>query len=273
MRRGRLLSGIVIAAALVPMLFPVLWMISTSLKPPPEIFHDPPNFLPHRPTFAAYGAIFATRPMLRYFANSLIASSGATILSLCLAALAAYGFTRFRMRLALLLIIALLFIKMLPETLLIVPYFRMMSGLGLIDTHLGLILAYSSFSLPFALWMLIGFFRAIPVEIDEAAIVDGASRLQSLLRIILPLARPGLVAVGFFTFISAWNSYLWALVLTTDPSMFVLPVAVANMVGEYRVAWNELMAASTVATLPAALLFALLNRHLVAAITAGAVKG
>ena len=103
--------------------------------------------------------------------------------------------------------------------------------------------------------------------------MDGASRLQSLFRIILPLARPGLVAVGFFTFISAWNSYLWALVLTTDPSMFVLPVGVANMVGEYRVAWNELMAASTVATLPAALLFALLNRHLVAAITAGAVKG
>jgi multiple sugar transport system permease protein len=149
----------------------------------------------------------------------------------------------------------------------------MMSGLGLIDTHLGLILAYSSFSLPFALWMLIGFFRAIPLDIDEAAIVDGASRLQSLLRIILPLARPGLVAVGFFTFISAWNSYLWALVLTTEPSMFVLPVAVANMVGEYRVAWNELMAASTVATIPAACLFTLLNRHLVTAITAGAVKG
>jgi ABC-type glycerol-3-phosphate transport system permease component len=255
------------------MLFPVFWMLSTSLKPPPEIFHDPPNFLPLSPSFAAYDAIFTTRPMLRYLANSLIASCGATILSLVLAALAAYGFTRFQMRLALLLIILLLFIKMLPETLLIVPYFRMMSGLGLIDTHLGLILAYSSFSLPFALWMLIGFFRAIPIEIDEAAIVDGASRLQSFLRIILPLARPGLVAVGFFTFISAWNSYLWALVLTTDPSMFVLPVAVANMVGEYRVAWNELMAASTVATLPAALLFTLLNRHLVTAIAAGAVKG
>lgn len=273
MKPGGALRGIVIVGALVPMLFPVFWMLSTSLKPPQEIFHDPPNFLPHALTFDAYGSIFATRPMLRYVLNSLIASAGATILSLVLAALAAYGFTRFHMRIALLLIILLLFTKMLPETLLIVPYFRMMSELGLIDTHLALILAYSSFSLPFVLWMLIGFFRAIPREIDEAAIVDGASRLESFARIILPLARPGLVAVGFFTFISAWNSYLWALVLTTDPSMFVLPVGVANMVGEYRVAWNELMAASTIATLPAALLFTLLNRHLVTAITAGAVKG
>ena len=273
MRRGTALRGVLLAVALVMTLFPVFWMLGTSLKPAPEIFHDPPDFLPRHPTLASYQAIFATRPILTYLLNSLIASAGTTILSLVLAALAAYGFTRFHMRLALLLIILLLFTKMLPETLLIVPYFRLMSGLGLIDTHLALILAYSSFSLPFALWMLIGFFRAIPSEIDEAAIVDGASRLQSFVRIILPLARPGLVAVGFFTFISAWNSYLWALVLTTDPAMFVIPVGVANMVGEYRVAWNELMAASTIATLPAALLFAALNRHLVTAITAGAVKG
>lgn len=211
--------------------------------------------------------------MLRYILNSFIASVGATFLSLILASLAAYGFTRFHIRWAIGFIVLLLFTKMLPETLLIVPYFQLMSWLGLIDTHLALVLAYSSFSLPFALWMLIGFFRSIPREVDEAAIVDGATRLQSLMRVVLPLARPGLVAVGFFTFISAWNSYLWALVLTTDPSMFVISVGVANMVGEYRVQWNELMAASVVATIPAALLFAVFSRHLVTAITAGAVKG
>lgn len=273
MRPGAALRWLALAVALAVTLFPVFWMVGTSLKPPPEIFHAPPDFLPQHPTLHAYHAIFATRPMFRYLLNSLIASAGATLLSLVLAVLAAYGFTRFHIRGALLLIIVLLFTKMLPETLLIVPYFRLMSWLGLIDTYPALILSYSSFSLPFALWMLIGFFRAIPREIDEAAIVDGASRLQSLIRVVLPLARPGLVAVGFFTFISAWNSYLWALVLTTDPSMFVLPVGVANMVGEYRVAWDELMAASTVATIPAAILFTLLSRHLVAAVTAGAVKG
>ena len=167
----------------------------------------------------------------------------------------------------------LLFTKMLPETLLIIPYFRLMSELGLLNTHLALILAYSSFALPFSVWMLIGFFRSIPREIDEAAIVDGASRLSAFFRVILPLARPGLVAVALFTFLISWNAYVWALVLTTDPSMFVLSVGIANMVGEYRVQWNELMAAAMIAAAPVMVLYALLERHLVSAITAGAVKG
>lgn len=270
---GRTWRSVLVVPALIVTLFPVYWMVVTSLKPPDEIFHTPPDFFPVHGTFAAYATIFANRPMLRYLVNSFIASVGATALSLVLATLAAYGFTRFHVRWAIGFIILLLFSKMLPETLLIVPYFELMAALGLIDTHAALILAYSSFSLPFALWMLIGFFRTIPQEMDEAAMVDGATRLQGLLRVVLPLARPGLVAVGFFTFIAAWNSYLWALVLTTDPSMFVISVGVANMVGEYRVQWNELMAASTIATIPAALLFAAFSRQLVAAVTAGAVKG
>jgi ABC-type glycerol-3-phosphate transport system permease component len=189
------------------------------------------------------------------------------------AALAAYGFTRFHIRGAGALIVFLLFTKMLPETLLIIPYFRLMSELGLLNTHLALILAYSSFALPFSVWMLIGFFRSIPREIDEAAIVDGASRLAAFFRVILPLARPGLVAVALFTFLISWNAYVWALVLTTDPAMFVLSVGIANMVGEYRVQWNELMAAAMIAAAPVMVLYALLERHLVSAITAGAVKG
>jgi ABC-type glycerol-3-phosphate transport system permease component len=121
--------------------------------------------------------------------------------------------------------------------------------------------------------MLIGFFRSIPREIDEAAIVDGASRWTALWRVILPLARPGLVAVALFTFLISWNAYVWALVLTTDPNMFVLSVGIANMVGEYRVQWNELMAAAVIAAVPVMVLFAFLERHLVNALTAGAVKG
>jgi len=190
-----------------------------------------------------------------------------------LAALAAYGFTRFHIRGASALIVFLLFTKMLPETLLIIPYFRLMSELGLINSYFALILAYSSFALPFSVWMLIGFFRSIPREIDEAAIMDGATRLVVFWRVILPLARPGLVAVALFTFLISWNAYVWALVLTTDPSMFVLSVGIANMVGEYRVQWNELMAAAVIAALPVIVLFAFLERHLVSAITAGAVKG
>ncbi|MET0440915.1 MAG: carbohydrate ABC transporter permease [Casimicrobiaceae bacterium] len=270
--RTALLWAIALVAAAV-MIFPFYWMLNTSLKPTPEVFASPPTFASSQWSLDAYRTIFATRSIGRYFVNSVIVAVGATALSVVLASLAAYGLTRFFPRGATPFVMFLLFTKMLPETLLIIPYFQLMSDVGLLNTHLALILAYSSFALPFSVWMLIGFFRSIPREIDEAARMDGASVLQAFVRVILPLARPGLVAVALFTFLIAWNSYVWALVLTTDASMFVLSVGIANMVGEYRVQWNELMAASVIAALPVMFLYSLLERHLVSAITAGAVKG
>ena len=260
-------------AALLLVAFPFYWMVNTSLKPASEIFLSPPTFASAHWSLDAYTTVLTKRPVGRYFLNSLAVALGTTVLSVTLAALAAYGFTRFFPRGATPFIIFLLFTKMLPETLLIVPYFQLMSDLGLLNTYAALILAYSSFALPFSVWMLIGFFRSIPRDIDEAAMIDGAGYLQSFFRVILPLARPGLVAVALFTFLIAWNSYLWALVLTTDSSMYVLSVGVANMVGEYRVQWNELMAAAVIAALPVMVLYSLLERHLVNAITSGAVKG
>ena len=271
-RRSAALWIVAIAAAAV-MIFPFYWMVNTSLKPMPEVFASPPTFISSHWSLDAYRTIFETRSIGRYFVNSLIVAVGSTALSVVLASLAAYGLTRFFPRGATPFVMFLLFTKMLPETLLIIPYFRLMSDVGLLNTHAALILAYSSFALPFSVWMLIGFFRSIPREIDEAARMDGASVLQTFARVILPLARPGLVAVALFTFLIAWNSYVWALVLTTDASMFVLSVGIANMVGEYRVQWNELMAASVIAALPVMVLYSLLERHLVSAITAGAVKG
>jgi len=267
-----LLWTVTIAVAVV-VIFPFYWMLNTSLKPSAEVFASPPTFVSSQWSLDAYRSLFATRSIGRYFVNSLIVALGATALSVVLAALAAYGLTRFFPRGATTFVMFLLFTKMLPETLLIIPYFQLMSDVGLLNTHLALILAYSSFALPFSVWMLIGFFRSIPREIDEAARMDGASVLQAFVRVILPLARPGLVAVALFTFLIAWNSYVWALVLTTDASMFVLSVGIANMVGEYRVQWNELMAAAVIAALPVMVLYSLLERHLVSAITAGAVKG
>ncbi|HEX4884358.1 MAG TPA: carbohydrate ABC transporter permease [Casimicrobiaceae bacterium] len=259
--------------ALAVTLFPFYWMLNTSLKPMPEVFASPPTFVSAQWSLDAYATIFATRPVARYFVNSLVVAVGSTLLSVSLSALAAYGLTRFFPRGATPFVMFLLFTKMLPETLLIIPYFKLMSDLGLLNTYWALILAYSSFSLPFSVWMLIGFFRSIPREIDEAAQMDGAGVFQTFRRVVLPLARPGLVAVALFTFLIAWNSYVWALVLTTDASMFVMSVGIANMVGEYRVQWNELMAAAVVAAVPVMVLYAFLERHLVAAITAGAVKG
>ena len=269
----RTLRWIVALAALAVVLFPFYWMDNTSLKPQTEIFRSPPTFASASWSLDAYATVLTQRPVGRYFVNSLAVALGTTALSVVLAALAAYGFTRFFPRGATPFVMILLFTKMLPETLLIIPYFRLMSDVGLLNTHLALILAYSSFALPFSVWMLIGFFRSIPREIDEAAQMDGASVLQTFGRVILPLARPGLVAVALFTFLIAWNSYVWALVLTTDSSMYVLSVGIANMVGEYRVQWNELMAAAVIAAVPVMVLYSLLERHLVSAITAGAVKG
>jgi multiple sugar transport system permease protein len=260
-------------AALAVVVFPFYWMLNTSLKPAPEVFASPPTFVSAHWSLDAYASLFANHPVARYFVNSLIVALGSTVLSVVCAALAAYGLTRYFPRGATPFVMFLLFTKMLPETLLIIPYFRLMSELGLLNTYAALILAYSSFALPFSVWMLIGFFRSIPREIDEAATMDGATVLQTFWRVVLPLARPGLVAVALFTFLIAWNSYVWALVLTTDASMFVLSVGIANMVGEYRVQWNELMAAAVIAAVPVMVLYSLLERHLVNAITAGAVKG
>jgi len=272
-RRGDRLRWAIALAALAVVLFPFYWMVNTSLKPASEIFLSPPTFYSSQWSLDAYVTVLTQRPVARYFANSLAVALGTTALSVTLAALAAYGFTRFFPRGATPFIVFLLFTKMLPETLLIIPYFRLMSDLGLLNTYWALILAYSSFALPFSVWMLIGFFRSIPRDIDEAAMIDGATYLQAFWRVILPLARPGLVAVALFTFLIAWNSYVWALVLTTDSSMYVLSVGIANMVGEYRVQWNELMAAAVIAAVPVMVLYSLLERHLVDAITAGAVKG
>jgi len=233
-RAGQAILWVVALVALAVTLFPFYWMLNTSLKPTAEVFASPPTFVSAHWSFDAYASLLRSRPVARYFANSLIVALGSTMLSVLLAALAAYGVTRFFPRGATPFVLFLLFTKMLPETLLIIPYFQLMSDLGLLNTYWALILAYSSFALPFSVWMLIGFFRSIPRELDEAAHIDGAGVLQTFFRVILPLARPGLVAVALFTFLIAWNSYVWALVLTTDASMFVMSVGIANMVGEYR---------------------------------------
>jgi multiple sugar transport system permease protein len=276
MTRNDLLSASIWTAMLLflaVVIFPFYWMVNTSLKPTAEVFQSPPAFYPSHWTFAGYVNIWATRLMGRYFLNSTVVSLGSTLLAMMLSALAAYGFSRFRLRWEQPLILLLLLTQMLPGTLLIIPYFQLMAKLHLINSYLSLILAYVSFALPFSTWMLMGFFRSIPLELDEAAMVDGCGRVGAFWRVILPLSLPGLVAVAIFTFLLAWNAYVFALVLTTDPKMFPLPVGIANMLGEYQVVWSEMMAAAVLATLPVFVLYGFLERYLVQGITAGAVKG
>lgn len=267
------LKWLVILIALTIMLFPLYWMVNTSLKPNAEVFRLPPAFYSENWSFDAFRNLLATRPIGLYFLNSLVVASGTTIVSLILASLAAYGLTRFEVRIEPLIILSLLFIKMLPEALLVVPFYGLIAKVGMLNSYISLIAVYCSFALPFAVWMLIGFFRVIPRDLDEAGVMDGANRFQTFWIVVLPLARPGIVAVAMVTFLTAWNAYLWALVLTTDPDMYVLPVGIATLKGEYQIQWNEMMAAAVIAVLPVLALYAVFERHLVAGITAGAVKG
>lgn len=272
-RLATILTWTTLVVALVIVLFPIYWMANTAFKPATEVFQSPPAFFSENWNLDAFRNLFATRPIATYFINSLIVAGGTTALSLFLASFAAYGLTRYPVRIEVLVILALIFIKMLPEALLVVPFFELIATMGMLNNYLSLIMVYTSFSLPFAVWMLIGFFRAIPRELDEAGIMDGATRLQTFRLVVLPLASPGLIAVAMFTFLIAWNSYLWALVLTTSPDMYVLPVGIATLKGEYQVQWNELMAAAVIAVVPVLAIYSVLERYLVAGITAGAVKG
>ena len=254
-------------------LFPLAWMLSTSFKTEPETFRTPPTWIPLEPTFEPYLSIWRIKNFARYFANTAIVAVSATVLSLLLAVPASYGFARFRFRGARLLMSFILVTQMLPSVLLVIPYFTLMRVVGLLNTHLALVLAYASFSLPFSTWMLQGFFGTIPKQLDEAAMVDGCSRLQAIARVVVPLAVPGLGATSLFTFLLAWNHYLFALTLATRESMYTISVGLGAMIGEFRIAWNELMAAALLATIPTLIVYAFLERYFVQGLMGGSVKG
>lgn len=254
-------------------LFPLAWMLSTSFKTEPETFRLPPTWIPLEPTVQAFVTIWKIKDFARYFFNTIVVAVAATGLSLLLSVPASYAFARFKFRGVRFLLSLILVTQMVPSILLVVPYFTMMRVLGLLNTHLALILAYASFSLPFCTWMLRGFFATIPKELDEAAMVDGCSRLQAVVKVVMPLAVPGLGATSLFTFLLAWNHYLFSLALATNDTMYTVSVGLGAMMGEFRIAWNELMAAALVATVPTLIVYSFLERYFVQGLTGGAVKG
>jgi ABC-type glycerol-3-phosphate transport system permease component len=209
----------------------------------------------------------------RYFLNSVIISSGSTALALLLAVFASYGFARFRFRGKRAAQAFILVGQLLPTAAIIVPLFMTLRYLDLVNTYLGLILVYTILTLPLSVWMLTSYFRAIPVELEEAAIIDGASRLSILFRITLPLSLPGVVAVLVYAFVTTWNEFIFALVLAQDSQVKTLPIGIAEFTGEFTTDWGAVMAASLLMTLPIAIVFFALQRLFVGGLTAGAVKG
>lgn len=253
-------------------LFPFVWMVLTSLKTETEALRIPVVWLPERSTMAAYTTMWLRKNYATYFFNSTVISLTTAVLSTILGAMAGYGFSRFALRGRAFLMGLVLTTQMLPGVLVVGPYFRILSEVGLYDTRTGLIIAFLTICLPFATWMLKGFIDGIPVELDEAAMVDGGSRFGIFFRIILPLVRPGMVATMLFAFLLAWGDLLWVQTLTHSEAMVTVTLAIARTVLEFYVNWPELMAGALMGGFPGIVLYLLMQRWLVQGLTAGAIK-
>jgi N,N'-diacetylchitobiose transport system permease protein len=274
-RRAVLGLGTYLLAALVFAfaVFPFAWMLLTSLKPNPELFTRVPQLLPSHWTIEHYLAVFARGGFGRYFWNSLVVAVSTTVLSIAIGSLAAYAVTRFRFPLRSVFLVLILSVQMFPLVVLILPLFIIMRNLGLLDHYSGLVLAYVTFTLPFGVWMLKGFFDSIPASLEEAAMIDGCSRMGAFLRVILPVAAPGVAASSIYSFIGAWNEFMFAMTFLSREEMRTLPLALQSFFGQFNVEWGPVMAASVVFTLPVLAFFLAVQKRLTTGLVKGAVKG
>ena len=270
------LFWVFVYAALIFMLLfnliPFFWMTSSSLKSDFEVIDYPPTILPKQVTFGAYTRMWTQEQFFKYFINSTIVSSTTAFLSSLFGVFAAYGFSRFSFRGRTSLITIFLVSQMIPGVLLVGPYFKMLSYVELYDTLTGLILSQTTITLPFSIWMLKGYVDTVPDEIDQAAMVDGASRLRICLTVVLPNILPGLVATIIFAFLLSWGDLLWALCLISDPTKQTMTLGITQLVGQFRVQWSEIMAATVIVTIVPASLYLMLQRYLIKVFTEGAVK-
>jgi multiple sugar transport system permease protein len=275
-RRGDNLSRrvllTILAVVLLVSAFPFLWMLSTALRPQSEIFHYPPAWLPHRWAWSNFASIWSAIPLLRYLINSLVAAGGATVLNLVVAIPAAYALSRLRFPGRGLFRQILLVTQMFSPVVLIIGLFRLATNLGLINKPVTLIFTYAAMSVAFSIWFLAGYFDSIPLEIEEAAMVDGCSRVGALVRVILPMMTPALVATVVFAFIWGWNDFLIALTLMSTPAQQTLPVGLFAFLGQYTPQWHYLMATALVTVIPVVVLFLVIEKYLVRGLSAGAVK-
>ncbi len=253
-------------------LFPFLVVVGTSLKTLSEVFQSPATLVPRIIVWQNYLDIFVRIPMARHLVNSLIIATGTTVLNITTAAPAAYAMARIRFRGRGVFGLGILVMQMFSPVIVLIPLFKMMKALNLLDTYGGLILVNTAVTLPFSIWLLAGFFKRIPEELEDAAMIDGLSRTGMLFRIALPLTGPGLATTAIFTFVTAWNEFIFALVLVSRREMQPITMALYSWEKNNVVEWNYLMATAVVATIPTVLLFLLVRRRLTAGLMSGAVK-
>lgn len=272
--RGRVLWAGLVAMALFA-LGPFVWILLTSVKTRQDLYAFPLNYIPTRPTFGNYVAAWTSplTPFSRFFANSLWVSSVTMVATTVISTLAGYALARFRFVGKTTFLLIFLATQMFPSVLLIAPLFSQWHAFGLLDTYQALIYSNFSFTVPFTVWMLVGYFDSIPRELEESALIDGCGRFRALCRVVLPLAAPGIAATAIFAFVSSWSELLFAVTFTSSTEMRTLSAGLLYMVGQYEIQWGELSAGVIVSTVPVAILFGFLQRHLIRGLTAGAVKG
>ncbi len=275
-RTNRLISGffkyLVLVLGAVMVIVPILWMCSTAFKTEQETIQIPPNWIPEQFTTEAFSRLWSEYPFISYFRNSIIIVFGSMIISTIISCFAGYGVTRFNFKGKGSFLTFILVTQMFPSIMLLIPYYKILSIYHLNNTYLGMILVYTSFTIPFCTWMMVGFFKSIPLEVDEAAIIDGCSRLKVFFRIILPLTLPGIAAAAIYSFNTSWNEYMFAQILINDPGLKTVPVGIAELNGQYKILWNDMMAASLISSIPLVLLFLFFQRSFISSLTAGAVK-
>ncbi|MHB1651352.1 MAG: sugar ABC transporter permease [Desulfitobacteriaceae bacterium] len=268
-------THLILILASIISVFPLLWILSTSFKPASQVFDNHIHFIPVTPTLENYRFLFTMKHHIffTWLSNSALIAVSTTLLGLFLATTAAYALSRFRFPGHRASLFTFLLIQMFPGALLIVPLYQLMRAYGLLNSWYGLVLAYATTALPFCVWMLKGFFDTIPLEIEEAARVDGLSPIGSFYRIVLPLSLPGLAVTAFYSFITAWNEFMYAMTFMSKEKLYTLPVGMGTFVNQFQSDWQYLAAGAVVITIPVIIFFFFAQKYLVSGLTAGGTKG
>lgn len=253
--------------------FPVLWMLASSFKSNTEIFAYPPRLIDESFSFGAYLSVLTSSEKVRFFINSYLVSGLVTICTLVVGILAGYSFSRYQFKGKKPLNMLIISIQAVPPITLLIPYFGLIVALQLFNTYAALVLTYMVFTLPYAILMMTGYFNTLPRELDEAVMIDGGTSALALWRVLVPISLPGIVATGIYTFMQAWNEFLFALTLTKTMDMRTVPVGIQMLMGQHSYEWNEMMAMSVLGCLPVLLLYLFFQRYFIAGMTAGSVKG
>jgi ABC-type glycerol-3-phosphate transport system permease component len=270
---GTLFWIILTAVILIVIVLPFFWMLKTAFEPRENLFKYPPALFPAGLRFGAFIDLFTKKPMWTWMKNSLFVSTTVMILSMFFSTLAGYSLSRYKNPLNNSIGFLILITQMLPGTLFLLPIYTVFTEMNLINTYTGFIIALTTFSMPICIWMLKGYFDSIPVEIEQAAMIDGCGKLKALMCVVLPLCLPGYVCTAIFAFIVGWNEYMLPFMLMTQASKWMLANGLASFIGEFSTPWNMVMAAAFVYTVPAVVLFMCLQKYLIQGLTAGAVKG